>query len=64
MPFYEFKCPECGHTFEKIRKMSEASDPAECPECGKMAEKMVSGSNFRLNGGGWFKQGYVDYTKP
>lgn len=31
MPTYEFRCRECGDTFEVQRPMSEASDPAGCP---------------------------------
>ena len=31
MPRYDFRCRECGSTFEVSRPMSEASDPAACP---------------------------------
>ena len=37
MPIYEYVCPTCGQSFEKLvrggRKMREA--PAECPTCGQ-----------------------------
>ena len=30
---YEFRCDECGHTFDAFQRMSE--DPlTECPKCG------------------------------
>ncbi|WP_018685705.1 FmdB family zinc ribbon protein [Actinokineospora enzanensis] len=31
MPTYEFRCRECGDTYDVNRPMSEASDPAPCP---------------------------------
>lgn len=31
MPFYDYRCPECGHRFEAHHAMS-ASTPA-CPSC-------------------------------
>ncbi|HET6260056.1 zinc ribbon domain-containing protein [Pseudonocardia sp.] len=31
MPRYDFRCRECGSTFEVSRPMSAASDPAACP---------------------------------
>lgn len=32
MPFYDYRCPECGHTFEARHAMTAAA-PA-CPACG------------------------------
>lgn len=34
MPFYEYKCQDCGHKFEELRKMSEMDDGIACPKCG------------------------------
>jgi putative FmdB family regulatory protein len=31
VPRYDFRCRECGSTFEVSRPMSAASDPAACP---------------------------------
>ncbi|MBV8931099.1 MAG: zinc ribbon domain-containing protein [Kutzneria sp.] len=31
MPTYEFRCRQCGDTFDVNRPMSAASDPASCP---------------------------------
>lgn len=31
MPRYEFRCRECGDTFEVNRPMSASGDPAQCP---------------------------------
>ncbi|MEV2276767.1 zinc ribbon domain-containing protein [Nocardiopsis sp. NPDC049922] len=31
MPRYEFRCRECGTTFEVSRPMARAGDAADCP---------------------------------
>jgi putative FmdB family regulatory protein len=33
MPLYEYRCQECGRTFEKLRRMSDADAGTECPYC-------------------------------
>jgi putative FmdB family regulatory protein len=33
MPLYEYRCEDCGRTFEKLRRMSDADAAAECPYC-------------------------------
>jgi putative FmdB family regulatory protein len=33
VPRYDFRCRECGSTFEVSRPMADANDPARCP-CG------------------------------
>lgn len=56
MPVYDFKCPECGHRFEKLVKMDQ--EKTECPECKEEAEKTVSqpggSGGFALKGNGWY----------
>ena len=33
MPTYEYRCRDCGHSFDIVQKMSD--DPlTHCPECG------------------------------
>ena len=34
MPIYEYKCADCGATFQALRKMSQADQPIACPKCG------------------------------
>jgi putative FmdB family regulatory protein len=41
MPFYEFRCSECG-PFEFARPMAEAAMPASCPTCGSEARRVYS----------------------
>lgn len=35
MPFYDYHCTSCGHTFEKNMKMQDCDLPTTfpCPEC-------------------------------
>ena len=43
MPMYEYRCPNCGATYEKLRRAAEADRDVECPECGaREVERMVS----------------------
>ncbi|MCI0653823.1 MAG: zinc ribbon domain-containing protein [Methylococcaceae bacterium] len=55
MPIYEYQCESCGHKFEAIQRISEAS-LRDCPECHKPElKKLISAAGFRLKGGGWYE---------
>lgn len=55
MPIYEFRCPSCGHRFERLQKM-DAPDPEACPSCGAApVQRQVSAPQFRLAGSGWYE---------
>ena len=63
MPIYEYVCSACGHTLEKLQKIS---DPplVECPHCNKMTlQKQVSAAGFRLKGGGWYETDFKTGNK-
>jgi putative FmdB family regulatory protein len=58
MPIYEYRCPDCGHEFEEIQKVS---DPAinDCPSCGgDQVGKKIGRSSFALKGSGWYSDHY------
>jgi putative FmdB family regulatory protein len=60
MPFYEYRCEDCGHELEKLQKVS---DPplTDCPACQRPSlKKKVSAAGFRLKGGGWYE---TDFKK-
>jgi putative FmdB family regulatory protein len=63
MPIYEYACTACGHTLEKLQKMSDAP-LTECPACGKSTlVKQVSAAGFRLKGGGWYETDFKSKDK-
>lgn len=63
MPFYEYRCGDCGHEFEAMQKMSDAP-LVDCPSCAKPAlVKLVSAAGFRLAGGGWYETDFKSGKK-
>jgi putative FmdB family regulatory protein len=61
MPIYEYKCVECGYVLEEMNSMSV--DRVQCSECDNVSMRIISLSTFRLNGGGWYKDGYEKKVK-
>ncbi|MEW6067698.1 MAG: FmdB family zinc ribbon protein [Nitrospirota bacterium] len=50
MPTYEYKCENCGHSFEIHHSMNE-EPVVNCPQCQCRARKIITGgSGFILNG--------------
>jgi len=60
MPIYAFQCTNCGHSFDRLQKLSDA-DPTVCPSCGAEAlSRQLTAPQFRLAGGGWYE---TDFKK-
>ncbi|KRA15076.1 transcriptional regulator [Lysobacter sp. Root983] len=60
MPIYAFQCSACGHSFDRLQKLSDA-DPSVCPSCGAEAvSRQLTAPQFRLAGGGWYE---TDFKK-
>jgi putative FmdB family regulatory protein len=60
MPIYAFQCAECGHSFDRLQKMSDP-DPETCPACGaRQVKRQVTAPSFRLSGSGWYE---TDFKK-
>jgi len=52
MPIFDYRCKQCGHTFDALQKLGEAP-LRKCPECGKAAlEKLVSAPALQVKGNG------------
>ncbi len=50
MPIYEFRCKECGHTFERLVFATGSMEEERCPRCGREAERILSSfCNFRTS---------------
>ena len=60
MPIYAFQCAECGHSFDRLQKMSDP-DPETCPSCGAhQVKRQLTAPSFRLSGSGWYE---TDFKK-
>ncbi len=58
MPIYEYRCPDCGHQFERIQSFKDAP-VSDCPACeAHNVKKLISKTSFALKGGGWYKDHY------
>ena len=58
MPTYEYVCKSCGNAWEASQRISEAP-LTECPKCHEpTAQRLISGGNFILKGGGWYSDLY------
>ncbi|MDM8521073.1 zinc ribbon domain-containing protein [Anaerolineales bacterium HSG6] len=54
MPIYEYRCPECGETFEK-RQSFNAEPVADCVECDfSGAKRKISAPAIVFKGSGFY----------
>ena len=63
MPIYEYQCRSCGHSLEKLQRISD--EPlTDCPECGRAElHRLVSAAGFRLKGAGWYETDFKKGSK-
>jgi putative FmdB family regulatory protein len=59
MPLYEYECFVCGHGFERIRTVADASS-VSCPECGGKVRRLLGVPALQFKGSGWY---VTDYGK-
>ncbi len=60
MPIYAFQCSACGHSFDRLQKLSDP-DPDACPVCAEHAiKRQLTAPSFRLAGSGWYE---TDFKK-
>jgi putative FmdB family regulatory protein len=59
MPLYDYRCHQCGETFEKLQKFSD--EPLKVHEgCGGEVERLISPPALQFKGTGWY---VTDYGK-
>ena len=65
MPLYDFKCEGCDYIEEVLTSSAGSSDiKLTCPDCETETMKRQIGlSSFKLEGGGWYKDGYTKKPK-
>jgi len=58
MPLHEYRCHDCGKTFEVIQKFSD--EPLVQHEgCGGEVERLISTSALKFKGSGWYVNDYA-----
>ena len=57
MPIYEYRCDECGASFEVMQKMTD--DPlTECEKCGGTLRKVLHPVAIHFKGSGFYTTDY------
>lgn len=59
MPIYVYKCHQCGDTIERMKSINKSTEEEYCSTCRIEMEKVPSRGAFKLEGGGWFQNGYT-----
>jgi len=54
MPTYSYKCTECGHAFDAVQSIADASLTA-CPNCGGTLRKVFGLTGVTFNGSGFYR---------
>ena len=58
MPTYDYKCLDCGNTFELFQPMS-AEPVTICPECGGKVKRLIgAGAGPIFKGSGFYQTDY------
>ena len=53
MPLYQYKCPKCGYTFERMKSVGNRKK-GMCPRCMARADLMLpTGQGLQFKGKGW-----------
>lgn len=50
MPIYEYRCQDCGYTYEKLMRLGAAEVPP-CPACGSRGTRRLISMVARTNAG-------------
>ena len=57
MPIYEYRCDDCGTSFEVLQRMSD--DPLEtCDKCGGRLQKVLHPVAIHFKGSGFYTTDY------
>lgn len=54
MPTYEYRCKDCGHTFDAVQAFSDDA-LTTCPECGGTLKKLFGNVGITFKGSGFYK---------
>lgn len=52
MPTYDYRCNECGSTYDVFHKVREIEEDVVCPTCGSAKHtRLLSAPNVAVGGG-------------
>ncbi len=54
MPTYEYRCADCGHTFDTVQSFTDDA-LTECPECGGRLKKVFGNVGISFKGSGFYR---------
>jgi putative FmdB family regulatory protein len=54
MPTYEYRCKDCGHTFDAYQSFTDDA-LTECPECSGALKKVFGSVGISFKGSGFYK---------
>jgi putative FmdB family regulatory protein len=57
VPIYEYECTKCGHRFEIVQKLNDAT-VIKCEKCKGKVERLVSSPAIQFKGTGWYVTDY------
>ena len=57
MPTYEYRCRNCGHTFDVVQAMSDEALTV-CPVCGGELRKVFAPPAISFKGSGFYQTDY------
>ena len=63
MPTYDYKCLDCGHTFEEFQKIND--EPlVECPKCKGHIKRLIgAGASPIFKGSGFYQTDYKNKSR-
>ena len=51
MPIYDYRCDECGATYDVLHKVREIQDDVVCPSCGSAKHtRLISAPSVSMGG--------------
>ena len=58
MPTYDYKCLDCGHSFEAFQRITEEA-LTSCPQCGGKVKRLIgAGAGPIFKGSGFYQTDY------
>lgn len=58
MPTYSYRCPKCGHEYERLQRITD-NTRARCPRCRTRGERRITGGGgLVFKGSGFYITDY------